>query len=81
MEVKFQSQKGRILFKGSILGYILGLCLTIAYLYATRKAVPALLFILPTQAVALAATAYCQNGWQRVIDIVMFDEDKTLREQ
>ena len=81
VEVKFKSSTGRMLYKGTMLGYILGLCFTVIFLHVTRKPVPALLFILPTQIATLFATAFYQNGWERAYAILMFDEDKTLQEQ
>ena len=70
-----------MLYKGVMIGYILGLCFTVAFLYLYRHPVPALLFILPTQVLALTATAFYQNGWERVYKVAMFDEDKLLKEQ
>ena len=48
VEVKFKSSSGRTLYKGAMLGYIIGLCFSVAFLYVFRIPVPALLFILPT---------------------------------
>ena len=81
VEVKFKSSSGRMLYKGAMIGYVLGLCFTVAFLYITRTPVPALLFILPSQVISLAVAAFYQNGWERVYKVTMFDEDKTLREQ
>ena len=81
VEVKFNSIQGRMLYKGTMLGYLIGFCLTIAFLYLYKIPVPALLFILPSQIVCLVATAFYQKGVTRIYKVVMFDEDKTLREQ
>ena len=81
VEVKFNSIQGRILYKGTLLGYILGFCITIGFLNIYRKPVPALLFILPAQIMCFMATAFYQKGWSRMYKIILFDEDKTLLEQ
>ena len=81
VEVKFKSSSGRMLYKGAMLGYVLGLCFTVAFFAIAQTPVPALLFILPTQILTLTAAAFYQNGWDRVLKVARFDEDKTLREQ
>lgn len=75
--VRFQNEK--TLFRGVMLGYAVGLVMTITFVLVYQKAMPALLFILPMQLVGVFTAAYGGYGPNGVSYLLKFDEEVALK--
>ena len=62
-----------------MIGFSIGLVLTITVCLWFQKAMPALLFILPIQTIAVFAACYSKYGKDGVIFLIKFDEEKALK--
>lgn len=60
-------------------GYAAGLVTTITFVLVYKKAMPALLFILPMQLAGVFSAAYVGYGPNGVSYLVMFDEEVALK--
>lgn len=63
---------GCFYFNVSLVGYFLGLLLTVAALIITQNSQPALLYILPSQIVIYLMAAF---GRKEFIKMIKYDED------
>ena len=63
-----------------MLGYILGLIITITVALVWKMAMPALLFILPLQLVGITGAAYFKNGKEGLRVLLNFDEENALKQ-
>lgn len=67
------------LYRGTLLGFGLGLVLTITVALVWKKAMPALLFILPMELFGVFAAAYFKNGRLGISVLLKFDEEAALK--
>ena len=67
------------MYKGVIIGFALGIVLTISFVLYYQKAMPALLFILPLEMACIILAAYWKHGLEGVTFLLKFDEEKALK--
>lgn len=72
--------KEQPLYRGTLLGFSFGIVLTITVALVWKKAMPALLFILPMELLGICAAAYFKFGRAGLLVLIKFDEENALKQ-
>ena len=67
------------MYKAVLCGYTIGLLLTIMFVLYYKRAMPALLFILPMELICILAVCLHKYGVEGLICLMYFDEELALK--
>ena len=68
------------MYWGTVAGFVIGLIATITFALWQKRAMPALLFILPMELLGISVAAYIKYGRIGLEQLIKFDEETALKQ-